>query len=383
MEGTGNAGGTKRTPKEKGELGSIHPKFKWVFKGANHGIVRVEYDMYYAKDKKPTGKTFHIVRDLFFAAGVDPIVYSLTMDFSKNPKDEVDVDTRSPYMEWGWSGEPFKLYTGFKCGTDSTLSCPDTQAKDAKITKTLNDNIIPFNVLWDTPKDRLCAMIATRSYAEWPQASEYFPGDTAHIIPAGVYDRDKLEAWKLPYQIGAYANWFQKMTWQMPGHLGHEEIAFGKDYKIKAWPKYSYAVMVLLDRFSRKQDQRLVKEGEMIPKVKLTAIKGQVAMTGPAGAGREKEQVALVTAGYDPQYRVWRASCDKGGLDLNIALNGATLENPVFILENYGKSKAPSMSLNGQKLEEGKDFYASVDKKSKRLYVTLLATLKDKAELTF
>jgi hypothetical protein len=152
---------------------------------------------------------------------------------------------------------------------------------------------------------------------------------------------------------------------------------------MKGWPKYSYGVLVLLDRFSRKQDQRLVKEGEMIPKVKLTATKGQVATTGPAGAGREKEQVVLVTPGYDPQYRVWRASCDKDGLDLNIALNGTTLEDPVFILENYGKSKAPSMSLNGQKLEEGKDFYASLDKRSKRLYVTLLTTLRDKAELIF
>src|SRR5690348_1332507 len=133
--------------------------------------------MTYMKNKRLAGKTFHIIRDLFFSAGNDAFVYSLTMDFSALPKDECDMDTRSPYMEWGWDGDPLGPYTGFKCGTDSTLTCADTQAKYPKITKTIGDNIVPFNCLWNKPKDRLCAIIGTRPYAEWPQASEYWPGD--------------------------------------------------------------------------------------------------------------------------------------------------------------------------------------------------------------
>jgi hypothetical protein len=66
-----------------------------------------------------------------------------------------------------------------------------------------------------------------------------------------------------------------------------------------------------------------------------------------------------------------------------MALNGATLMDPVFIFDQYAGSKTPSITLNGQKLEDGKDFYASLDGESKRLYVTLLTTLKGKAELSF
>jgi hypothetical protein len=382
MEGTGNAGGTKRG-KGKGETGAVHAKFSWVFRGANHGIVRAEYDMPYYKKDKLSGKAFHVMRDLFFSAGNDAFVYSLTMDFSKLPKNDCNVDTRSPYLEWGWAGDAFGPYTGFKCGTDSVFYCPDTQAKGAKLTKTIGGNIIPFCWQWDTPKDRLCAIIATRPFTEWPQGSEYWPNDPGHILPAGSWDRDKLEAWKYPYQIGGYGGWDQKITWQVPFNLGYEEIKFGNGLKIKAWPKYSYGVMVLLDRLSRKQNERLVKEGEAIQKVKWTALQGRVLDQAPAGPGREKEMAALAVPGYDPLYRVWRAECAGNHLSLKADLDGAVLTNPVLVFEKYSKSKPPVVTLNGQKLEEGTGFYASVDKKSKKLYVTLLAALKNKAELSF
>ena len=378
------AGGTKWRPQKGDEdQAASAPKLTWIFKGDNHGIVRAEYDLHYIKDKKPSAKPFHIVRDLFFTAGTDNFGYAITMDFSGVPKNDCSVDTRSPYVKWGFTGEPMGPYTGFRSGTDSTLTCLDTQAKDAKLIKTIGDNIIPYNVIWDGPKDRVCAIIGTRPYAELPQGSEYWTGSSEPIVPAGSYDRDKLEAWKLPYQVGAYSGWLNKLTWQTHFQLGYEEVKFGKDYKVKAWPKYSYGVMILLDHLSAKQHDRLIKEGEGIQSVKLTASVGMVAVSGPAGPGREKEKADLKIQGYDPIYRVWRAACVKNKLHLSMDLGATTLFHPVFIVERYSKTKAPALSLNGKALKNGTEFLASLDKKNSRLYLTLLDTLKDKVEVTF
>jgi hypothetical protein len=329
----------------RGEWSTKNHKITWLLRGTHHGIVRVEYEMPFMIGEKQVSKeTIRVVRDLFFADGTDHVVYSITLDFSKVPKNKASVDTRSPYMRWDWDGSGGGMgpYTGVKCGTDGTLVCENTRTATGLFVKTLNDNTVPYAYQWNADSGRCAAIIATRPYAELPQGSECWAQNADPILPAGRWQRDQMKAWELPYQIGGYSGWIEKLTWQVPYDLGHEKVVVGK-YSYSAWPAYSYATLVLLDRLERKSFERLLAEQELIPATRATAAVGRMIAEASPGPGREKERVALATPGYDPETRAWRFACAENRADVTIDPGTGTLVNPVLIFEDYRGNKVPEI----------------------------------------
>jgi hypothetical protein len=340
----------------------------WAFRGAHHGIVRVEYEMPFTtgeKGDKISTETIRVVRDLVFADGTDPIVYAITLDFAKVPKDKASIDTRSPYMRWDWDGSGGGMgpYTGFKSGTDGTLVCENTQTSTGRIVKTLNDNTIPYNYQWNSVTNRCVAIIGTRPYAELPQGSECWAGNPDPILPAGTWTRDQVEAWKLPYQVGGYSGWIEKLTWQVPFNLGHEKVVVGS-HEFSAWPRYSYSTLVLLDRLDRKSFERLLAEQERMPSVKASAAVGSVMTETPPGPGREKERTPLKTSGYDPTWRAWRFACAGNHADVTIDPGTGTLDHPVVVFDGYHGATAPAIP----------GALVSLDRQRGRVWVTVLET---------
>ncbi len=369
-------GGGMLKGRGRAEWSSRNHRLSWVFKGDHHGIVRIEYDMPFSLgEKKGVSKELiHVTRDLFFASGTDHLVYAITLDFSKVPKDKSSVDTRSPYMRWDWdgSGNGMGPYDGYRCGTDGTLTCENTRTGTAKVVKTLGDNMVPYNYQWNHSSNRCAAIIGTRAYAELPQGSECWADGADPIIPAGTYTRDTIEAWKLPYQVGGYSGWIEKLTWQVPYNLGHEKVKVGK-VEYTAWPRYSYAVLVLLDRLDRGSFERLLGEQERMGSVKARAGVGTVLVKASPGVGREKESAALVTPGYDPILRAWRFSCAKNKADVSLDTGTGSLVNPVLIFDDYRKASAPEIA----------DALVSLDAKARRLYVTLTRSLTGSTRVVF
>lgn len=358
------------------EWSSRNHRLSRVFKGDHHGLVRIEYDMPFSlgENQGVSKELIHVTRDLFFASGTDHLVYAITLDFSKVPKNRASVDTRSPYMRWDWDGTGNGMgpYDGYRCGTDGTLVCENTRTGTAKTVKTLGDNLIPFVYQWNTGSNRCAAIIGTRPYAELPQGSECWADNPDPIIPAGTYTRDTVEAWKLPYQVGGYSGWIEKLTWQVPYNLGHEKVKVGK-YEYTAWPRYSYSVLVLLDRLDRGSFERLLGEQERMGTVKSSARVGKVMMQAPPGVGREKESSRLVTPGYDPILRAWRFTCAKNKADVALDTGTGTLVNPVLILDDYRKPVAPEIP----------DALVSLDAEARRLYVTLTRSLTGATRIVF
>jgi len=362
--------------KGRGAWASRGHKLRWLFKGAHHGIARVEYEMPFAigeKGDQVSKETIRVVRDLLFADGADHILYAITLDFSKVPKDKASVDTRSPYMRWNWNGrENMGPYTGYRAGTDGTLVCEDTTTSTGKVIKTLGNNKVPFAYQWNNETGRCEAIVATRPYAELPQGSECWAGSPDPIIPAGTYTRDSVEAWKLPYQLGGYSGWIEKMTWQVPYDLGHERVVVGK-FEYRAWPAYSYAVTVLLDRLEHKSFERILAEQELMPSVRAVAATGRVVTEAAPGPGRERETAALVTPGYDPLLRAWRFECLEGKADVTIDPGTGTLANPLLVFSGFHGKKPPRIA----------DALVSLDKKAGTLYVTLAKAVTGPVRVSF
>ena len=361
--------------KGRGEWSSRDVKLTWLFRGENHGIVRVEYEMPFSLgEKKISAETIRVVRDLVFADGCDHIVYAITLDFHKVPKGKASVDTRSPYMRWDWDGSGGGMgpYTGFKCGTDGTLVCGNTQTSTGRVVKTLNDNTIPFNYQWNAASNRCAAIVATRPYAELPQGSECWAEGTEPILPAGSWTREQVEAWKLPYQVGGYSGWIEKLTWQVPYNLGHERVVVGK-YSYAAWPAYSYATLVLLDRLDRGSFERLLAEQEKIPSVKASASIGRVATEAAPGPGRETERASLKTPGYDPTWRAWRIKCAGDHADVTLDCGSATLERPVLVFEGYQGKEAPAIP----------GALVSLDREAGMVWVTVVKTAAGPVHVRF
>lgn len=360
----------------KAEWSSRNHKLTWLFKGAHHGIVRIAYDMPFSLgEKKGVSKELiHVTRDLFFASGTDHLVYAISLDFSNVPKNKASVDTRSPYMRWDWDGSGGGMgpYDGYRCGTDGTLTCENTRTGSGKVVKTLNDNTIPYNEQWNLQTNRCVAIIGTRPYAELPQGSECWADNPDPIIPAGTYTRDTVPAWNLPYQVGGYSGWIEKLTWQVPYNLGHEKVTVGK-YSYTAWPRYSYATLVLLDRLDRKSFERLLGEQEKMGTVKAAATIGRPLAIAEAGPGRESETVPLTVPGYDPLLRAWRFACDKSSVDVTLDTGTATMVNPVLIFDGYRKNTPPEIP----------DALVSLDLKTQQLYVTLTRSVTGVTRITF
>lgn len=329
----------------RGEWSSRNVRLSWLFRGEHHGIVRVEYEMPFSTgEKKISTETIRVVRDLVFADGCDQLLYAITLDFSKVPKDKASVDTRSPYMRWDWDGSGGGMgpYTGFRCGTDGTLVCENTRTSSGRIVKTLNDNTVPFVYQWNSDTNRCAAIVATRPYAELPQGSECWAQGTDPILPAGTWTRDQVEAWKLPYQVGAYSGWIEKLTWQVPFDLGHERVVVGK-YSYSGWPAYSYATVVLLDRLDRRSFERMLSEQERMPSMKVTAAVGRVITAAAPGPGREKESAPLKTPGYDPIRRAWRFECEDGHADVTLDPGPGGIDSPVLVFSGFRGSAAPAI----------------------------------------
>jgi len=361
--------------KGRGAWSTRDHKITWLLRGEHHGIVRVEYEMpFMIGEKKVSEETIRVVRDLFFADGTDHIVYAITLDFSKVPKDKASVDTRSPYMRWDWDGSGGGMgpYTGVKCGTDGTLICENTRTATGMFVKTLGDNKVPYAYQWNTDSGRCAAIIATRPYAELPQGSECWADNPDPILPARRWQRDQMKAWELPYQIGGYSGWIEKLTWQVPYNLGHEKVVVGK-YSYSAWPAYSYATLVLLDRLERKSFERLLAEQELIPKVLATAVVGRVVTEAAPGPGQEKERATLATPGYDPEMRAWRFACDKNHADVTLSPGAGTLVNPVLIFEDFRDDKPPVIP----------DALVSLDRNNGLVYATLLKSVSGPTRITF
>jgi hypothetical protein len=342
-----------------------------------HVSYRAEMTM--ASSKGPIRATV----DYFVRSGRDDFVYAVTFDASK--VEGLGADTRSPYIEFDWEGNGRygDALSGFGWAsankqfrtTGETLNAQSPWDWTAEC-------VIPHVIEWKSPQagDAEIGLIQTQTYAQHNGGSGWWQkqGQSGTGLP---------ENWNCTYQLNAYQGYAtKKTTWMMPyGAVGMPAYdVFDYSRKASGFPHQSYSLLCVLDRHSYRGVDSAVAEMVCVQTAaKLTATTGTVTTKGIAGAGRT-DTVDLAPAGWDHVYAAWTISSSSNAAKCVLDVNKGELRNPTFCLTGYGGSESVSCTLNGSKLTADKDFFASLDGPTKRLFVTFGRTLgQGKSALSF
>jgi hypothetical protein len=131
------------------------------------------------------------------------------------------------------------------------------------------------------------------------------------------------------------------MAWGMTyGAVGQSSYqAFGQQFA--GYPYQSYSVYLVLGRRSEHPTDAQVSEVTVASGASLTATVRAVVVSGPAGAGRT-DVAAYSPAGYNPVYGAWVITAASRGASFQLDPGAGSLLNPVFRIQNWSSSSAPS-----------------------------------------
>lgn len=350
-----------------------------IFQGPHHAIYRATIEM------NTSGGLLIGTVDYFVRDGRSDFIWAVTFDTQATKG--LNADSRAPYCEFDWDGAGYGgQISGFgwaaggkKFRTTSeplTTECAWDWSADCTI---------PHVIEWKSKEagDAEIGLVQTQNEQQHDAGSAGMNGDigkTGKGLPAGN------DVWKLTYQLNCYQGYTtKKTTWMMPyGAVGNPKYQTFTGKTASGKPYQSYALLCVFDKFSQGGADALVSEMETVQnKCKLTATVGTVAEKGPGGAGRTDE-VAYAPAGWDQVYGVWTVACAANSADCVLDVADGSITNPTFCFTGYTSPKAPkSLAWNGHDLQDGVDYFASVDINGKRLFVTIMQKLSAKNQIAF
>lgn len=350
-------------------------RFTDVFEGEYHALHRVSFNL--PHHDRATGNNtpdmIGVTFDYMVTTGQDYFIIAYTWDTSKLPPlDGSDnrYDTRSPYNEIDWNGNGSRdgeqVIANWQSGTDCILTFEDLVT--GYWTKTFNNNIVTFVREWDATGNREMGMVSTENYKDKPMGKEWSNATTRNITDMKGYSPPGD-----PFQFTVYQQLRgERITWGSQNVIGKNSAVYG-GMNLDGYPFYNYSVMMVLDEYSDNKVITLVEEQERYNNTYITSISGgQVITQGPGGPG-DSTMVTWQKAGYNPVYRTWEVWSDTNYVDFRFRAD--KIKNPTFVVNNYASSSCPDLVTvntikSGTGLENGTDYFASLDSDRKKLYLT-------------
>lgn len=369
-----------------------------VLAGRHHAIHEYKWNIGFG-----AGLTAAVTVHWFFANGRNHPVYAVTYDTSGEAADAINGDSRSPYgdIQWdygnsanvdgvGW-GDHYKFRSlgdpvckkpngsgGCNCalgGGEGNGACWTWDGWDYS-----QPNTVPYAIEWaGSPTDAEMGLVQTQTYTQHESGGYWFYGNWGQVDNDGPMPEDynwayQLNQYELPYNGGIKS---KRLSWGMNfGAVGQNNYnAIGDTSGLDGYPYQSYAVYVVLGAHSRGMVDAQVGEIETVQGVSLTASKGTVRTTGPAGVGRSDTK-AYAPIGWNPIYGTWEidaSGADEATLSL-VVPGGKTLVHPIFAIHGYGAATA-TVSLGGAALTADVDYLLTLDAGTSTAWVTLRRAL--------
>jgi hypothetical protein len=324
-----------------------------------------------------------------FATGRSHPVFAITFDATPAGQNAVNADTRAPYGNLNFdgvsdgSGDVAGVGWGDQYRFTTTGSGPVTMESTWSYT---DANTVPYVVMWAAAADAEMGAVQTQTFDQHVAGGDYGGGMLADCqghtsaSPGGncTSGHTMPTDWLWPYQLNQYelpyVTTSKRLAWGANyGAIGQVSYsAFGRT--LSGYPRVSYSVYVVLGPHSDGTVAAQVAEVESVQHTQLTATKGTVWTTGPAGVGRS-DTATLQPAGWDPRYGTWNVAAAANQATVTFAVSSGTLRHPVLVVSGYTASAAPPVKLDGATLTNGVDYLASVDTTGSQVWITLLREL--------
>jgi hypothetical protein len=320
----------------------------------------------------------------FFATGRDHPVFAITWDTTAAGKDAVRADARAPYGDLAWDGVSGPV-DGVAWGDAKRFTTkgpgplrPDSAWDYAE------DNTIPFVMTWSDAADAEMGLVQTEAWATALAGGDYGGGVLMQLWgKSGTKLLADVTDWLWPYQANQWelreSTTSHRLAWGSTyGAVGQSKIvAFGRERS--GWPFFSYSVFVVLGAHSARTVDRQVAELAGVQRATLVATRGVLEARGPAGV-RRTDLAARTPPGWDPTYAAWRARAERGGVTLVFSSPTAPIRHALLAIDGW-EGGEPRVTLDGATLVPDGQFFATVDRPRKTLWLTLAVELTGTATL--
>ncbi|GMU06767.1 hypothetical protein [Corallococcus caeni] len=349
-----------------------------VFKGAHHALHELKWPL------SLDGHVVQVTVQYLFATGRDHPLYAITHDASGFPANQIEADVRSPYGDLAFDGNANTDIAGLGWGDRYrfvTLSSPVTMNTGWDYRE---PNVVPYTRMWTAAPDAEMGAVQTQTWEQKPAGGYWLYPEWGTRHANGPMPVDYNWAYQLnQYELPSVTN-SHRLAWGSNfGAVGLSQYPrLGDDgVMLSGHPYQSYSVFMVLGTHAASPVLSLVSEVEAWQGVKLTASEGTVRTRGPGGVGRT-DAVPYDVAGYNPVYATWEADAASNRVTLTFDTAGRTLAHPMLVVHGYTAPTAPAkVTLDGQGLSAGTDYFASVDPEGQALWLTLQRDLKGAATL--
>lgn len=374
-----------------------------VWQGKHHAIRSYTVDLHPQYYKASGRGTVHATVHWLVASGRSSLTFSVTYDASENPADSIVADSRAPYGALAWDGNGGRapvsgVAWGDKRRFTTTGSADLSVASDWTY---VDGNVVPYNSAWAASTDAEMGLVDTRSFGRsvsggdlgvWFDAQGRVHGsqrmDTrcwSYTSLTALTCADASDGagakipvtWAWPYQSVNYGlgagTTNKKIAWGTSyGAVGHRSVVTFGDRTFSGYPYTSYTTQVVLGTHSERAVLGTVSAQEAALQTLVTAQVGSVRTSGAPGVGRS-DVAPFETAGFDPVYGAFALLADaEGRSDFTLGSGTQTLSHPLVVVDGAAGA-VRSVTLDGAPLQDGVDYYASVQ--DARVWITLARDL--------
>ena len=356
--------------------------FRTLLSGPHHALHEFKLRM---NPGGPVDVTIH----WFFATGRDAPVVAVTFDSSPAGPNAVRADTRTPYGDFAFEGASTVgdiggIGWGDRYRFTTTGPGPVTFASPWNYTE---PNLVPHVRMWSQGVDAEMGVVQTQTFAQQVGGGDYGgsidqcwgkTNETRGTLCSNAGQSLPTD-WTWPFQLNQYElPWVansHRLAWGTTyGAVGQTQFTtFGRS--ASGYPHFSYAVFMVIGSHAADATVTQVSQVERTVGARLIASEGAVRTSGPGGVGRT-DNVAYAPAGHDPVYSAWVVDMSASG-KATVTLDPAAgaLDSPIFRFHGFSGPAPTKVAVNGQLLEEGRGYFATVVSADRTVWLTLNGTV--------
>lgn len=352
--------------------------------GTGHAVIEYSYPQL----KTNTGATVPVkaTAQWIFVAGRDAPLWSVTYDATAAGANGIELDTKAPYGALEYTGAAGTTVDGVGWGDRrkfaTTSAGPVTFQSAWTYTAT---NVVPYVRSWNTASNAEMGLVQSQRYTQHDAGYGWFYtqwGKTSatRIIDAGSPSTQLMPAnWNWTFLLNQYdlpgSSTSKKMGWGMNfGAVGKTAFpSYGYQGNKVGYPFQSYGVFLVLGAKDSTLSQ--VAQVERHTNAAITATRGSVVASGPAGVGRS-DTATFVPAGYNHVLATWdvKAEAGTGAAVFSFNPKATAVVNPVFRIVDYPLAALPTgVRIGTTNLVQGTDY--DVSKDGSTVWLTLRRTI--------
>jgi len=337
--------------------------------GPNHAVLEYVYPTL----KTSAGVTVPLKATVqwTFVTGRDHPLWSVTYDASAAAANALDMDSKSPYGGLEFTGQTGTTTDGVGWGDKRkfvTTSAPLSMNSTWDYTAT---NVVPYVFAWNDARNAEMGLVQTERgarhdggygqfYSNWGRTS------ATKVVDAGAPAGQNMPAsWNWTFLLNQYQlpdSTRKVIGWGMNfGAVGKTSAAAYGGGTLSGYPYQSYGVALVLGPKSSTTSQ--VALTERLTASSITATRGSVVTTGPAGVGRTDNR-AYAPAGYNPISATFdvAAEAGTGAAVFTFDPKGKAIKNPVFRIVSYPLTTEPTgVRMGTTNLVDNADYAVSRD----------------------